>query len=74
MTFFGPDFLLRSSIIARQKCGCRNRYYLRAETPICNSFTLRVARAQDSSRFDDFVRSRFNDCFERSFNMNQILA
>jgi hypothetical protein len=33
-----------------------------------------TAQAHDSSRFPDFVRSRFNDCFERSFNMNQILA
>jgi hypothetical protein len=67
-------FLPRPPTPARQNCGCRNPHYLRAETPICNLFILRAAQTHDSSRFHEFVRLRFNDYFERSFNMNQILA
>jgi hypothetical protein len=59
---------------ARQNCGCRNRQRLPAQPLIFILFTLRAAQAHDSDRLTGFVRSRFNDYFERSFNMNQILS
>jgi len=59
---------------ARQKCGCRNRQRCRRKSPILILFTLRAAQRFDSNRSDGCVRSRFNDYFEHSFNMNQILA